>query len=167
MITMRLRYFFPVFLVALTGCETSQRARIAEKSAVFESLSLDQQELIKVGSVERGFNGDMVYMALGKPSAIEAGSEHGTAVEVWSYRNYRPGVYGKRKGGGPSNTPESKGTMVFQSLPSEGGAHGDVSLMDNYDRRGSGTPSPPDDGPIFTLRILFVGGKVVSTKLVP
>lgn len=134
---------------------------------MFEALSLEQQETIKAGGVERGFTGDMVYMSLGKPSAIEAGTEQGTPVEVWSYRNYRPGVYGKRKAGGASNMPESKGAGVFQSLPSEGGSHGDVSLMDNYDRRGSNSPSPPDEGPIFTLRILFVGGKVISTKLVP
>ena len=154
-------------LVFLAGCESSQQARIAEKSAVFQSLTPGEQETIKTGGVEREFTPDMVYLALGKPSRVETGSEKGVPVEVWSYNNYRPSIYGKHRGAGAANMPESKGTMVFRSLPSEGGSQGDVSLMASSEQRGPGTPSAPDDGPIFTLKILFLGGKVATTKLVP
>ncbi|MDB6167817.1 MAG: hypothetical protein JWM88_681 [Verrucomicrobia bacterium] len=160
--------FFLSALLASAGCQSSPQSRMAENSAALQSLTPAQKEAIETGGVEKGFSAEMVYLALGKPSRVEAGTEGGVPVEVWSYRNYRPGFYGRhspRREG--ANLPESHGSAVFQSLPSEGGAKIDTSLIKPPGSSGPNSPNLPYDPPVFTLKVRLLAGKVVATRLEP
>jgi hypothetical protein len=56
----------------ITGCEPNGISnRINEKSSVFAALTTEQKQSIEAGILSPGFTEDMVYIALGKPNAIE------------------------------------------------------------------------------------------------
>jgi hypothetical protein len=80
-------------LALQTGCESSgPSARIQEKSAVFATLTSEQQTTIREGTIELGYTADMVYMALGKPSKVKAQDDAEGRVEMWTYNNFYPTV---------------------------------------------------------------------------
>jgi hypothetical protein len=154
-----------VAAIFLAGCASSTReARIKERSAEFAALRPEQQEAVRYGEIGNGFTADMVYIALGKPSLVEAGDEGALHAEVWTYRNYVPGSDRprlKRKGG--AMAPMSKGLGVFSSLPSDASAHGD--MVNPPRSSGGGGDSAAESGAV-TLRILFQNGIVaaISTR---
>jgi len=77
-------------VLLLAGCDATSgvTARIQEKSPVFAQLTPEQKKNIEERVIEVGYNADMVYLALGKPSnkVIKATSEG--PVEMWTYRNF-------------------------------------------------------------------------------
>jgi hypothetical protein len=56
-------------LVILTGCSTPE-SRIAKQPDLFNSLTPDQQQMIREGRVGIGFDMDMVKLALGDPDRV-------------------------------------------------------------------------------------------------
>lgn len=82
---------FALLGLGLTGCTNltpaaQTRLRIQEKAAVFQSLSPRQQDNILGGAIERNDTGDMVYMAMGKPSKIVTSADGIKAM--WIYKEY-------------------------------------------------------------------------------
>lgn len=78
-----------LFALLATGCESTGRsARIQEKSAVFAALSPALKQQIQQGGVDLGFNQDMVYMALGRPTRTEAATNGKDTT--WIFTNYYP-----------------------------------------------------------------------------
>jgi hypothetical protein len=78
----------------LTGCESTNTARITsrvqEKSALFASLTPEQQAHIQLGAIEAGYTPDMVYLALGQPSQRKTEARGDASVLLWTYHNYFP-----------------------------------------------------------------------------
>ncbi len=77
--------------LALAGCH-SVAARIRERPAAFAALDPVRQREIRLGLARRGDTEDVVYLALGRPSAIQdypddptvPGSRSGP-VRIWYY----------------------------------------------------------------------------------
>ncbi len=152
--------------MALAGCDATSgtAARIQEKSAVFATLTPEQKKNIEEGTIEYGYNQDMVYMALGKPSKVREKTAPEGQVVMWTFNNYYPTVavvelaYNApgRKYRAPAigaNTPDTGSTVKSPSISST-------------------KPSGPEPGvdtladiPSETLHVIFHEGKVIQIKL--
>src|ERR1041384_6696146 len=71
----------------LAGCSTFQ-SRAREKSETFESLSPDQQQRLKKGTINVGDTQDMVYIALGNPEEKRDVTTADGVSQTWIYRTY-------------------------------------------------------------------------------
>ncbi len=78
-----------IFLVA---CQTSTPAsRIAEHPAMFKSLPLEQQVLVRQGKLCEGMSEDAVFLAWGRPDVPPVDSHrNGKVSSRWIYRGYEP-----------------------------------------------------------------------------
>lgn len=74
-------------LLLMTGCATPG-SRIKEFQAVFDSLDVEQQELIEAGQIDIGFTEEMVYMALGKPGREFTRRTAEGEVALWAYTEH-------------------------------------------------------------------------------
>lgn len=146
----------------VVGCQSTRATRIQEHAALFDTLDPFTQQVIKEGLFAHGFTPELVYMSLGKPSAVtSADSDNGT-VQVWKYRNF---VYGNVAGAMrlSANTPGSKpyGPILSSSAP------GGPSLFSTKAGPVQPTVSDGSDVPVGTLYIEFLNGRVVSARLDP
>jgi len=71
----------------LAGCNTFH-SRAREKSETFESLTPDEQQRLKRGTINVGDNQDMVYIALGNPEEKRDVTTADGTSQVWIYRTY-------------------------------------------------------------------------------
>ncbi|MDD3179937.1 MAG: hypothetical protein PHQ04_06240 [Opitutaceae bacterium] len=76
-----------LLVLALSACSTID-SRIKEKSTVFTQLDAGAQAKIKQGTVDLGFNEDMVYMALGAPDQVRNRKTGEGQTTVWIYNTY-------------------------------------------------------------------------------
>ena len=76
-----------VGLVFAAGCSTTE-SRIAENPELFNSLTPDQQQMIRDGRVGIGFDQDMVRLALGDPDRVRERIDENGRSEVWTYLMY-------------------------------------------------------------------------------
>lgn len=74
-------------VLLLAGC-TSVDRRIEANQALFNSLSAEQQELVKQGRVGIGFTKDMVLLAMGQPDRTWVRTDARGAGETWSYTTW-------------------------------------------------------------------------------
>lgn len=153
-------------LALQTGCESSGvSARIQEKSAVFATLTPEQQQTIQEGAIELGYTADMVYMALGKPSKVKTQDDPEGRVEMWTYSNYYPSV-----------------AVTQLAMNDPGRKYRAAPLTTNYPNTGPGGASAPSisstkptgpepgidtlaDVPSDTLYVLLLNGQVFQLKL--
>lgn len=70
-----------------TGCSTLA-TRIKQNPEVFNRLTPAQQQAIKEGRVEIGFDMDMVKLALGDPDRVRERVDASGRSEVWEYMTY-------------------------------------------------------------------------------
>lgn len=68
------------------GCATSTiQSRLAERSAAFETLPPDQQELVRQGQVRVGMSSDAVYIAWGPPAEVFESEDPSGHITTWQY----------------------------------------------------------------------------------
>lgn len=72
---------------SLVGCATPA-SRIRQNPTLFESYSVEQQDLIKQGKVAIGFDMDAVRLALGAPDRVRTRVTNDGASQIWSYVTY-------------------------------------------------------------------------------
>ena len=164
-----------VLALLVTGCETDGGVdtRAQEKSAAYASLKLWQRKLIEAGAISEGFTPDMVYIAMGRPSKVEVKEYPQGHVELWTYNQYYPhvdAVHGFRH----ANFTTESAYQPQRAL---------TIKQNNTDRDGEGMPvgqnrgleqslfitGGPQGGTIepadlrsYTIKVLFVSGKVVQ-----
>jgi hypothetical protein len=150
-----------VFVLLVAACASSPAARIREKTALFQSLSPDRQAMIRNGEIEEGFSVDMVYLALGRPSAVEKSG----ASEKWIYRNYYPservageGLYAKPGSSAPSSS------SVRDAVGKPGG-FSDASAHGGYSEGASLGGAADVSGAL--MEVWFTEGRVSSFRLTP
>lgn len=71
----------------VVGC-TSPEARIHKNPELFARLTSAQQQMIKKGQADVGFDQEMVKLALGEPDRIVARTDARGTTEIWSYLIY-------------------------------------------------------------------------------
>lgn len=153
------------------GCTTTPQAeRAAERAASFARLPPAQQADVSRGLVDQGYSLEMVYIALGRPDAIEASADGNECR--WTYRNFylsaqvdgRP-LYSTRS----RHQPGAAASRVFGSAqpaftsPRSAGLRQDPAGSIPAPTHPSGTSGEPDVPPV-TLAVTFVGG--VVTRIV-
>jgi hypothetical protein len=69
------------------GCATPD-SRIRQNPAAFDRATPAQQELIKQGKVDIGFNEELVELALGVPDRTRERIDASGREVIWSYVNY-------------------------------------------------------------------------------
>lgn len=74
-------------LPLLAGCFSQVESRIQEKATAYGRLDAATQQHIRQGLIEKGYTKDMVYMALGAPTANKSTPTHDGGVETWIYKN--------------------------------------------------------------------------------
>jgi hypothetical protein len=77
-------------------------ARIAKNPALFDSLPIKQQELVRQGEISRGMSTAAVSLAWGNPSRRYTGMQNGSSTERWDYAGSQP-VYSNQFGYGFPN----------------------------------------------------------------
>jgi hypothetical protein len=84
-----------VVIAALStaGCSSGISSRIQEKSEVYSELTPTVQKNLREGTIEPGYTADMVYMALGHPSAVKVKDSSRGKIGIWVYRNFYPEGY--------------------------------------------------------------------------
>ena len=83
-LTLALAFVTGIFLA---GC-TSPETRIKQNPAAFDRATPAQQELIKQGKVDIGFDTDLVELALGVPDRTRERIDANGKEVIWSYVNY-------------------------------------------------------------------------------
>ena len=78
--------------LALSSCQSSTPAtRIAAHPAMFSSLPVAQQSLVKQGRLAEGMSRDAVFLAWGKPNSVPYQAyRDGKNIERWYYKGYDP-----------------------------------------------------------------------------
>jgi len=74
--------------IFLAGCATPE-TRIRQNPAAFDRASPAQQELIKQGKVDIGFDEELVELALGVPDRTKERIDSSGKQIIWSYVNYQ------------------------------------------------------------------------------
>lgn len=86
---------FGLLLGFLAGCSTFE-SRAKEKSALFATLDEPTRVRLQARDIRLGDNSDMVYIALGKPSAILKTTDASGASITWIYNTYWQEYQGTR-----------------------------------------------------------------------
>ncbi len=83
------RRVWPVALcaLALAACSTPA-ARIKRNQALFDSLPVTEQSLVREGKVGIGFTPEMVKLAVGEPDQRWLRTDAQGRSEIWSYTTY-------------------------------------------------------------------------------
>ncbi len=161
-VRLQLRVALIVFAAAWAGCATGGReSRIGQHAAKFAALPGDVQRHVRSGNVDLGFDGESVYMAIGKPSRVTRPPER-EGVETWAYRNF---VYGTSPAA--ALTMAAPGGFADPSRVAGPGAGRSSSVPS---RAPNSTPSPTlDTSPsgIGTLYLDFVEGRVARIRIEP
>ncbi|MDB6126961.1 MAG: hypothetical protein JWM35_857 [Verrucomicrobia bacterium] len=151
-----------IFAVLVAVCVSSPASRIGEKAEVFRALSPADQSTIRRGEIEEGFNGDMVYMALGRPTVVEKSP----GGEKWTYRNFYPSthvsdesLFQKSDSSGNANASLA-GSVGKSGTLTDSGAHG--GYVGN-----SGAMIDAPEVPPALMEVWFSEGRVTAYKLTP
>ncbi len=83
-LTLALAFITGIFLA---GCTTPE-IRIRQNPAAFDRATPTQQDLIKQGKVDIGFNEELVELALGVPDRTRERIDEKGKELIWSYVNY-------------------------------------------------------------------------------
>ena len=73
--------------IFLAGCTTPE-TRIRQNPAAFDRATPAQQEMIKQGKVDIGFDTELVELALGVPDRTRERIDSKGKEVIWSYVNY-------------------------------------------------------------------------------
>ncbi len=81
-----------VLAVQLVSCQSPTPAsRISENPAMFTSLPVEQQPLVRQGRLCEGMRQDAVFLAWGKPNGpVVESQQNGRKVTRWVYNGYEP-----------------------------------------------------------------------------
>jgi hypothetical protein len=90
-----LPYLLLLGAALLGGCSTVQ-SRIEEKSAVFNSLTPEEQARLRQGVINVGDTSDMVYIAMGKPDDVRERTSASGIETTWVYKAYYHEYEGSR-----------------------------------------------------------------------
>lgn len=140
------------------GCSTKE-SRIKEKSDVFASLALDQQQVIRNGYIMVGFTPDMVYMALDKPERVLPGN--GPGNETWVYHNFYAAD-------GSSSTSATVAAPAARTAgrPSSTGAGGAGGSGGNFQIAYDPSADNIKAEAAIKVHVKFVDGKVADIQIV-
>ncbi|MFO8027359.1 MAG: hypothetical protein R6U56_06825 [Opitutales bacterium] len=86
-------------LLSLAGCASTQKQRISQNEARFNTYTPTERKLIRMGEVAVGFDQEQVRMALGEPSRETTVDTAAGKAIVWEYRELKPSL-GLSLGGG-------------------------------------------------------------------
>jgi hypothetical protein len=113
-----------LLLLAVTGCQTLD-SRIAERQALWDSLTPEEQTKIRAGQLWYGMSQDAVWLAWGPPRYRRYGAEGKVDFEEWIYTRlqnrevmdwrFRP-VY---DGEGYVMQPEFGPVQTYDEVPSD------------------------------------------------
>lgn len=80
-----------ISLALLASCASTPDSRIARAPEVFQSLSPEDQALVREGRLRPGMTEDAVLLAMGRPSTILESVDKNTPTgRVWLYTGTRP-----------------------------------------------------------------------------
>lgn len=165
---------FSFVCLLLAGCDSGVSARIQEKATVFNTLTPDQQEMIRNGQIEAGFTTDMVYLALGKPSKIHTKQSPDGPITVWTYSRFYPaGPIGRGslsyEQGMHAVSPNALGTGTSGRFggTNPGSQSSATSVSSNNVPTTNGPTMAPEPGdlPSDTLFVYFYQDRVIDAKL--
>jgi len=69
------------------GCSTTE-TRISDHPEIFQTLSPNDQALVKAGKIREGMSQNAVWLAWGVPDQKATGVARGKPVETWIYNEY-------------------------------------------------------------------------------
>ncbi len=82
---MKKSLFCGLACLLLVGCVSTPERRIAKEPELFASFPEDVQANVRAGSIEIGYDRDMVRLALGEPDRVSTRQREGELLEVWTY----------------------------------------------------------------------------------
>lgn len=157
-------------LLLTAGCSNNGvTKRIQEKADVFARLTPRQQDQVQHGGIEPGYTVDMVYIALGQPTAINTSADGRDTV--WIYKNYylpdavpqarllMTGVVGT---GTNRNQVSREYTNIYKSADDPRGPS-----MASTDPVGPMPATEVPDIPSHTLILTFRRNRIVDMRLDP
>ncbi len=74
-----------VLVALLSGCGSTVSSRINRNPELFAALTPEHQNLVVAGQITEGMPKDAVFLAWGRPSAINVGSERNVDFQSWLY----------------------------------------------------------------------------------
>tara|TARA_R110002110_G_scaffold325375_2_gene537343 strand:+ start:462 stop:923 length:462 start_codon:yes stop_codon:yes gene_type:complete len=132
------------------------KKRIAEKPAVFEALTPQQQKTLQAGFIENDFTKDMVYIALGNPSRTTSEDSPMEEVTIWIYNYYYSNTTG------PTTIEPSNSAQSTLTSPSALTAPHEANRSTDHVRQ---VGLNIDDLPVDTLYVVFIDDVVFGMSL--
>jgi len=138
----------------LGACATPQ-SRIDRNPDTFQSLTSEQQALVKQGKVAIGFSEAAVKLALGEPQrVIQRTDEKGKSI-VWRYVDFDNGAAGGAVGG-------FYGANYFPGFAGYGAFGRPIGFYNGFYGPGVTTIYTGSGAEHERLRVVFVDGKVTA-----
>ena len=156
----------------ISGCETDGlSSRIQEKSAVYATLKPWQKRYVDTGVIAQNFSAEMVYMAIGNPSAKEPVADG----ELWIYKNYYPSVAASKVRYNLTSDRQTGDSRNVGGVLMERGSNGNMQVAGSA--KGGVAPTmlaggapqggsmEPADLQSYTLYVTFDKGLVSQLKI--
>lgn len=157
-----LRVLLPLGAACLLGaCATERAQRIAAHAERFAQLTEDAQRHVRNGDVDFGWDGETVFMAIGKPTRVIPLAEP-EGAERWAYRNY---VYGT--GSAAAVTMAAPGGFADPSRSAGPGTGRGSSVPSRAPNTTPGVTLDTSASGVGTLYLDFVEGRVVRIRVDP
>ncbi len=90
-------------MAGLASCTSPVERRITANPELYNKLSGNEKSLVSQGRIREGFTKEAVFLAMGRPDQVAAGSQKGAKLEKWTYVGTQPvysDSYGFGWGGG-------------------------------------------------------------------
>ena len=88
----------PLIAFLLASCASTPQTRIQKNPEIFLNLPQKDQNLVKLGKIDRGMSEHAVYIAMGNPDTKVTGNREGSSYMRWDYSVLTP-VYTNNLGG--------------------------------------------------------------------
>lgn len=155
----------------VAGCETDGgiAARMQEKSTAYATRKPWEKSYVDKGVIAAGFTPDMVYMAMGHPTKMEAQDTSGDRAELWTYGRFYPNVDATRGFNFASYSRESAYQPQMPTTQTSAGGRqvplGMSGTPESIAKTGGpqGGSMEPGDLRSFTIVVLFKNGTVART----
>lgn len=138
----------------LTACASPQ-SRIDRNPDTFQSLSAEQQALVKQGKIAIGFSEAAVKLALGEPQRVIQRTDEKGKSTIWRYVDFDNGAVGGALDG-------FYGVNYFPGFAGYGAFGRPVGFYNGFYGPGVTTIYTGRGTELERLRVVFVDGKVTA-----
>ena len=80
----------PLLALLLASCSSTPQSRIEKNPTLYNELSKEHQELVRIGQIDEGMTKPAVFLAMGKADRELVAVQKKNRLERWNYNTLQP-----------------------------------------------------------------------------